>query len=69
MIPGPFKEPPNLELLSREQLIDAVRQLTASLNKLAGMIDENHKMFERVSALIGPMVTSSSAPGAKSDGT
>lgn len=53
MTTGPFREPPNLELLTREQLIEAVKLQTASLNKLAGMIGENHKMLERVARSLG----------------
>jgi hypothetical protein len=35
---GPFTAPPNLEQLSREQLIDAIHRLVASLNQLRDLV-------------------------------
>jgi hypothetical protein len=35
---GPFTAPPNLDQLSREQLIDAIHRLVASLNQLRDLV-------------------------------
>lgn len=34
-----FREPPNIDLLTREQLIAAIRMLVASLNRLTEAIE------------------------------
>ena len=47
-----FRDPPNLELLSREQLIEVVRVSTSSLNRLREMILANHEMIERAASAL-----------------